>query len=105
MVKADFWLKSRLRKRIAGPPFGLWITRRREDDFRQSESVAKKGLHRIEFSGNIGVANCFDIPRLAGTPARPNTAGFVFLGVCFSKKHETNRAEPLGAIAGFWIIY
>src|ERR1019366_3552632 len=30
--------------------------------------------------------------------------GFVVSGVCFSKKRETNRAEPLDAIGGFWNI-
>src|ERR1035437_6564966 len=52
------------------PPFGLWTTRPEGADFRQSEPVAKKGLHRIEFSGGIGVANSTIFPGFAGTPAR-----------------------------------
>jgi hypothetical protein len=52
------------------PPFGLWTTRRREADLRQSEPVAKKGLHRVRFSGSIGVATLQIFPGFAGTPAR-----------------------------------
>jgi hypothetical protein len=54
-------------------PFGLWITRPEGADFRQSEPVAKKGLHQVEFSGSIGVAKFHDIPQFCrdtGPPPR-----------------------------------
>src|SRR5271163_4322447 len=81
------------------PPFGLWITRRREADFRQSEPVAKKGLHRIEFSGSIEGAQSTIFPGLPGH--RPRLiGGFCVSRVCFSKqivdmrRSESDAAHP-----------
>jgi hypothetical protein len=80
------------------PPFGLWTTRRREADFRQSNPVAKKGLHRIRFSGvsELRIQSIF--PGFAGTPARL-IGGFCVSRASFSpeKIAETSHGESAAA--------
>jgi hypothetical protein len=65
-------------------------TAKERADLGKALPLPKKGLQRIEFSGSIGAAEFFDIPRLAGTPARLLGGSSCFWGLLLHTSFENN---------------
>jgi len=72
--------------------FGIKSRRRGAHSFGKASPLPPQGgLQRIEFWGEYPDAQSWIRPRLAGNPARPNTAGFGFSGLSFSESHSRER--------------
>jgi hypothetical protein len=83
-------------------PFGIKSRRRACAVSGKASPWPKNGpCNESDFRGVSVLLRQPDLPGFAGTPARPNQAGFVFLGFVSPNRRESSRRPPESACSRF----